>query len=282
MYGGGFEHVGGAVHLGLDAQMLDGRSFEEDDVDQDGVSDKWLQTGRGAHVPTFDRDGRNAFHARYSQKITIVAYASGERGIKQEGLSVAGGKNYTASLYLKRWGRGLVSVCLATGEKVHAKATIENVASKWAKYTVSLTPDVSTTGAELRITLAGNGSLWVDQVSLIPEDTYKRHGARKDIMEKIGDLSPTIVRWPGGWFAEVYRWKRGIGDVDRRPLTRKYYSDARRKRNPSWESNSFGTDEFIQFCRDIGAVPLLTVNSAFDTQANVDAGRPGDREAVLF
>jgi len=68
----------------------------------------------------------------------------------------------------------------------------------------------------------------------------------------------------------VYRWKLGIGDVFRRPLLRKFYSDARRRRNPSWETNRFGTDEFIQFCRDIGAEPLITVNSAFAPDANED------------
>ncbi len=270
MYGGGFETVGGAVNLGLDAQMLDGRSFEEEDVNQDGVSDKWLQIGWGDNVPRYDRVGRYSFHARYCQKISITAHADGERGIQQTGLAVAEGKNYTATLHLKRRSRGPVSVCLATGEKIIAKATISDVSAKWKKYTVSLTPDVSSAEAEFRVTLADNGSLWVDQVSLIPEDSYKGHGTRKDIMENILDLSPTIIRWPGGWFAEVCRWKRGIGDVDKRPLIRKYYSDARRKNNPSWESNSFGTDEFMQFCRDVGAVPLLTVNSAFDTRANLD------------
>jgi len=50
VYGGGFEPLGGAVQLGLDAQMLEGESFEEEDVNQDGVSDKWLPVSNGNHI----------------------------------------------------------------------------------------------------------------------------------------------------------------------------------------------------------------------------------------
>ncbi len=270
MYGGGFEHVAGAVNLGLDAQMLAGRSFEEDDLNEDGVSDKWLPTGGGDHAITRFQDGRDRFHARHSQVIKINAYADGESGIKQKGLFTEKGKRYTASLFLKGSVSSPVRLCLAMGEKVCAQATIPNVSLQWKKYTVTLISSLTTAEAELRILLGGNGSLQVDQVSLIPEDTHKGHGTRKDIVEKIIDIGPTIVRWPGGWFAEVYRWKQGIGDVDRRPLIRKYYANVRNRHNPSWDPNSFGTDEFIQFCRDIEATPMLTVNSGYDQHANMD------------
>ncbi len=270
MYGAGFEHLGGAVNRGLDAQMLAGMSFEEDDVNEDGVSDKWNQVGCGDNVAIYVRDGRYSFHAQYCQKITIVAHTSGERGIRQGGLALQAGKNYTATLHLKRWGPAAVHVYLAERGHVLAEATLGQVTSKWKSYTVRLTPSTSSTDAEFCITLAGNGSLWIDQVSLVPDDTFRGHGTRKDLMERILLLSPTIVRWPGGWFAEVYRWKFGIGNVDRRPLIRKYYSDVIRRRNPSWEPNRFGTDEFIRFCRDIGAEPLLTVNSACAPKADLD------------
>jgi alpha-N-arabinofuranosidase len=79
-----------------------------------------------------------------------------------------------------------------------------------------------------------------------------------------------LIRWPGGWFSENYRWKDGIGFVDRRPVREKYYSSIRAKSDPSWESNHFGTDEFIQFCRDVGAIPVLTVNIGYGEGENLD------------
>ncbi len=270
VYGGGFEHVGGAVNLGLDAQMLEGRSFEEDDLNQDGVSDKWLPAGWGDHAVTRYQDGRDRFHARHAQVIRIDAYTDGESGVKQKGLFIEKGRRYVASFYLKGRGATPVRISLATGDRVHAEATIATVSARWQKYTVSLVPGFTTADAEFRLMLASGGLLQIDQVSLIPEDTYQGHGTRKDIVEKILDIGPTVIRWPGGWFAEVYRWKHGIGNVDQRPLTRKYYSNVRNRHNPSWEPNSFGTDEFIQFCRDIKAEPLLTVNSGYDPRANLD------------
>ncbi|NOX56068.1 MAG: hypothetical protein GXP27_16830 [Planctomycetes bacterium] len=270
LYGAGFEHLGGAVNRGLEAQMLDGVSFEEDDVDEDGVSDKWQPFGWGENVPTYNRDGRYSYHGPYCQQVTVLAHKSGERGIRQGGLAVEADKSYTATLHLKRWGRSPVRIALADGEHVLARATLRDVASKWRRYTVRLSSKATSTAAEFRITLAGPGTLWIDQVALVPDDTYQGHGTRKDLMKRIVTLSPTIIRWPGGWFAEVYRWKFGVGDVFRRPLLRKFYSDARRRRNPSWEPNRFGSDEFIRFCRDIGAEPLITVNSAFAPGANED------------
>lgn len=275
IYGFGFEDFAGAVTRGLDAQMLDGRSFEEDDVNRDGVSDKWLPIGWGNNTVRIRRDGRGAFHGDYSQKIEMLAYTDGEIGIRQGELFIEKGKSYTCSLYLKQrelTDESSVNIYLAEEKNVYARYTIsvDKISSKWAKYTFTLISSGSSTEAEFRITLAGKGNLWIDQVSLIPEDTYKGHGTRKDIMEKIIELKPNIVRWPGGCIAECYRWKYGIGDIDKRRLLRKYHASVRTKEDPSWDSNSFGTDEFMQFCRDIGATPLLTINIGYDIGDNVD------------
>lgn len=275
LYGFGFENFAGAVTKGLDAQMLDGTSFEEEDVNRDGVSDKWLPIGWGTNTVRIRRDGRGAFHGDYSQKIEMLAYTDGEIGIKQGGLFIEKGKRYTCSLYLKQ--RELengssVNIYLTNENDVYTKNTIsvDKISSKWKKYTFILIPSNSSTDAEFRVTLAGKGNLWIDQVSLIPEDTFKRHGTRKDIMEKIVELNPNIVRWPGGCIAECYRWKYGIGDVDKRRLLRKYHASVRSKEDPSWDSNSFGTDEFMQFCHDINATPMLTINIGYDIGDNVE------------
>lgn len=273
LYGGGFEHLAGAVSLGLDAEMLEGRSFQEDDVNEDGVSDKWRPVGRDGRAVQYRLDGDNAFHGKHSQKIEVVAHEGGEAGIEQRGKYIEEGRTYIASLYLRQEGPGRdgsVRVCLTSGAKVCAEAVVDGVSSDWKKHTVSLTSDTTTAEASLQIVLAGRGALWVDQVSLVPEHSWRRHGTRPDIMEEIVDLGPTLIRWPGGWFAEAYRWKDGIGDPDRRPVTRKYHSSVRVKSNPSWEANSFGTDEFIRFCRDIGADPVLTVNSAYEEGVDLE------------
>jgi len=62
------------------------------------------------------------------------------------------------------------------------------------------------------------------------------------------------VRFPGGTLSDFYRWRDGIGPMDKRP-TREHPTDSGRS------ANIFGTPEFIRFCRAIHAQPLITVNA---------------------
>ena len=78
-------------------------------------------------------------------------------------------------------------------------------------------------------------------------------GFRKDVMRAASEWGVPILRWPGGIFASFYHWEDGIGAEDSRPS----------RHNAAWgteESNHFGTDEFIEYCRKIGAEPYICVN----------------------
>ena len=69
----------------------------------------------------------------------------------------------------------------------------------------------------------------------------------------MADLRPPVIRWPGGCFASAYRWKDGIGPQHERGVYPR----------PIWDDldvNSFGTDEFVAMCRQVGAEPLIVVN----------------------
>jgi alpha-N-arabinofuranosidase len=272
LYGAGFEHLGGAVTLGLDAQMIKGGSFEEEDVNQDGVADAWNPEGWGGGTVRYSRDGKEPLHGQYAQRIELLSHSHGEMGIAQRGLGLVRHKQYIVSLFLRQKGmadKGQVKIYLRGKRKIYAEGAISGISSDWQQHTLPLMADTTTGNAEFLITMTGKGALWIDQVRLVPEDTFRGHGTRRDLMEKIMQLAPTCMRWPGGWFSEIYRWKEGIGEVDRRPWRKKYYSNARMKNNPSWESNRFGTDEYIQFCRDIGAAPLLTVNIGYEEGADL-------------
>ena len=92
------------------------------------------------------------------------------------------------------------------------------------------------------------GGIYEERSNLSDEN-----GFRKDIITALNDIKPPIVRWPGGNFASAYHWKNGVGPKEKRIV----------KYDPVWrveESNSFGTEEFIQFCRMIGAQPYICVN----------------------
>jgi len=86
-------------------------------------------------------------------------------------------------------------------------------------------------------------------------------GFRKDVIEALKELKVPVIRWPGGCFVDAYHWQKGVGKK------REPYGDFR------WgviEPNTFGTDEFIEFCRRIGAEPYICLNGLAPVQENLD------------
>ena len=78
-------------------------------------------------------------------------------------------------------------------------------------------------------------------------------GLRTDVLDALRDQGYTIIRYPGGNFLSGYNWLDGIGPKAQRPC----------RRELAWmstETNQFGTDEFVRFCRKIGAEPMIGVN----------------------
>lgn len=83
-------------------------------------------------------------------------------------------------------------------------------------------------------------------------------GFRKDVMEAARRMGVTSVRFPGGCYAPYYHFEDGIGPKEERPKTRyRVHYD-----NPD---NSFGTDEYVKWCRKIGAEPFICVNMGTGT-----------------
>jgi len=78
-------------------------------------------------------------------------------------------------------------------------------------------------------------------------------GFRTDVVREIKELGVPIVRYPGGNFVSGYNWLDGVGPKSQRPIV------LDRAWN-STETNQFGTNEFIEWCRLVGAEPLLGLN----------------------
>src|SRR5512134_3150689 len=79
------------------------------------------------------------------------------------------------------------------------------------------------------------------------------NGFRKDVIEEIKQMDVPIMRYPGGNFVSGYNWLDGVGPKDKRPTV------LERAWN-SLETNQFGTNEFVDWCRLVGAEPLLGMN----------------------
>ncbi len=78
-------------------------------------------------------------------------------------------------------------------------------------------------------------------------------GFRLDVLEALRTLDMPIVRYPGGNFVSCYDWKDGVGPREKRPARPDYAWE-------SVESNQFGTDEFMAWCKDLGTKPMMAVN----------------------
>lgn len=78
-------------------------------------------------------------------------------------------------------------------------------------------------------------------------------GYRKDVAEVVRRLGVTNLRWPGGNFVSGYHWLDGVGPPENRP----------HRHDLAWhaiETNQFGTDEYLAYCRLIGAEPYICLN----------------------
>ena len=89
-------------------------------------------------------------------------------------------------------------------------------------------------------------------------------GFRRDVLAALREMRLRILRYPGGNFLSGYDWRDGVGPREQRP----------RRRDLAWQSietNQFGTNEFIEFCRALDIEPMLGVNLGTGTIADAAA-----------
>jgi alpha-L-arabinofuranosidase len=91
-----------------------------------------------------------------------------------------------------------------------------------------------------------------------------RNGFRKDVLQEIHKLGVPIIRYPGGNFVSGYNWLDGVGPAQDRP----------RVLDKAWDamnSNQFGTNEFMTWCKAVGTQPLMGLNLGTGTPAEAAA-----------
>ena len=78
-------------------------------------------------------------------------------------------------------------------------------------------------------------------------------GFRRDVLDLVKELRPTIIRYPGGNFVSGYNWEDGVGPKDKRP----------KRLDLAWfstEPNTFGTNEFMDWCKTANVEAMMAVN----------------------
>lgn len=126
----------------------------------------------------------------------------------------------------------------------------------WTPYTAMLRANGDCRNAALRVLVLTLGVMDVDQLSLMPQDTYKGHGLRRDLAEALEALNPKFLRFPGGCvvhgggdgFWNTYRWKTTVGPKEQR-----------RQLKNTWgyhQSMGLGYYEYFQMCEDMNMQPV--------------------------
>jgi alpha-L-arabinofuranosidase len=213
-----------------------------------------LHREQGSRYSPIRGDAANSY-----QSVLIMSLPGKEVGILERVyLPVQRELTYNGSVWLKHVeGPATVKVSLRRRDQhdaVLASASIEAAASVWTKYTFSLNLKEHEVAPldplDLVISLSDDARVQVDNISLVPADAVE--GMDPDVLNLARELRSPIVRF-GGNFTSHYDWHDGIGPMDKRIS----------KLNLSWgipEYNTFGTDEFLAFCRLIHSEPQIALN----------------------
>lgn len=267
LYGQFLEFMYEGIKGGLHAELIRNRSFEEP-PNAIGLSRDWERypdDRNDDYALTFHWDDKIAYPIRndselkqHSLRVEIGDGVIERHGIYQPRIPIRSGLEYRGYFWLRTTDyKGSVTAALESDSdqhQVYAAASVDRIVrGDWRRYEFSLRPTRSDPLARLVILFKGRGTVWIDQVSLIPADA-EPGGVRRDVFGKIEMLKPAFIRWPGGNVAQDYHWLWGIGPRDERVT----WTNLSWKNEP--EPSDFGTDEFVMFARAVGAEPSITVN----------------------
>ena len=257
IFGHFIEFMRDCIDEGMWAQLLKNRGFDGRKIIPEGVvdgnpnvADGWYRTGyKNSFEISLDRAASLAKEG-YSQKICCYNDYDGYVGIAQGRIYLEKGK-YKGYIWAKAEDTADLSISLYEEEGKVYKEQRFTVQSDWKQLEFEAEVTETTQTGIMEIRLSGEGCIWIDGASLMPDNTVK--GIWPKVYEYIKELAPSVIRFPGGCFADCYHWEDGIGKRDTRPY----------RMNRHWggfEDNSFGTDEYVEMCKNLGCEPMLCVN----------------------
>lgn len=281
-----FEDISYSADGGLNAELVQNGSFEYSGVERDewGPTTAWHQLRPGHSLGTFEVKSQSPIHPNNPNYLEITIERVGHYydfdgwtgyGLKNDGfdgISVRAGEAYDFSMFARPV-KGLIGARIVlvgnkdTGKKnpwggpifeqvVLGEDSIKFNGKGWDKYQCTLTANQDWKNASLQVLFLNKGVIDVDMFSLVPQNTFKGHGLRKDLAEALVNMNPKFMRFPGGCvvhgggdgFWNTYHWKNTIGPKE----TRKGLKN-------TWgyhQSMGLGYFEYFQLCEDMGCAPV--------------------------
>jgi alpha-N-arabinofuranosidase len=248
------------------AYPLKGMDFEDESAASSGVSAAWLPYTNGKSTE-YMLEPAAPKHSGHSQKIRIFSADQCVAGISQR-IEVKSDIAYSSKLVARatveiRQVR-LAIVDRSTGELL-CETFVEAASHNWREYTADLKPTRRCNNAEFRLEISSEGAtwrdsvstgtLWLDHVSLLPQDAVGN--VKKEVVDMTKRLNAGMMRLAGNYIS-AYHWEHAVGpELERPSMINEAWG--------GWTSKYFGTDEFLRFCRDVGAEPLICVNAGSGT-----------------
>ncbi len=272
-----FEDISSSADGGLYAELIQNGSFEFSPVERDGwgPGTAWRMVRPGHSTGYMEPMQLNPIHPNNPNYMRLhterakqyydyngwTGFGISNNGF--DGINVKKDAKYDFSAFFRnvkgdaKKVRVVLTVTQGFGQQRslgEVEFTVSN--SSWNKFSATITATEDAPNASLQILCLTVGDMDVDMVSLMPQDTYKGHGLRKDLAQALADLKPKFMRFPGGCvvhgggdgFWNTYRWKTTVGP-----------KETRKQQKNTWgyhQSVGLGYFEYFQFCEDVGMEPL--------------------------
>ncbi|KFE99060.1 alpha-L-arabinofuranosidase C-terminal domain-containing protein [Chryseobacterium luteum] len=282
MYGIFFEDINFAADGGIYAELIKNRSFEFDEPLMG-----WKQQNTKTLSPNLDSGFLTIYsdHSKTNKNYARITVYNDKNYILENegfwGIGLHQGAKYDFSFDLENVSGNISAVNASLVDEngtVISTVPILIKGKGWQKYTAVFSPSRMVEKAKLQITFTGKGVVNMDMISLFPQDTWKgrKGGLRKDLVQKLYDLQPGFLRFPGGCIvegrtlAERYQWKKTLGNVaDREYLINKWSSGFAHRLTPDYyQSFGLGFYEYFQLSEDLGAEPLPILSCGMACQFN--------------
>ena len=282
MYGIFFEDINFGADGGLYAELVKNRSFEFDNplMGWQQPNTQRLQLNEKSGFATVIEGGKegNKNFCRVEVK-DAAGYVLINEGFR--GMGVKANESYNVSLMAANQSGAISKIKLQfidDAGKVLGETSVSSSSKDWKKYTAQIKATTTEAKAKLKITFDGKGVVDLDMVSIFPQDTWKNrpNGLRKDLVQKLYDLNPGFLRFPGGCIVEGrvleerYQWKKTVGAVEQREtMINRWNVEFAHKQTPDYfQSFGLGFFEYFQLAEDIGAEPLPILSCGIACQFN--------------
>lgn len=273
-----FEDINRGADGGLYAEMVENRSFDFPQPMMGWMIWPKARLRDGIFIVT-NQASENPADPKF---LSITSTASDTVGLINQsfnGMAFKKNLGYSLTLRYRQISPGIHIRAFLFGSKNQILARISispKEDSDWTEQKATIVPTDSSTNGKLLVIFEGAGKMDLDRISLFPTNTWKGRpgGLRYDLVQKLADLHPGFLRFPGGCIVEGnqivnrYQWKHTIGPLEGRQLVKSIWNDdvPDRQTPDYFESFGLGFYEYFQLCEDIGAAPLPIINCGMSCQ----------------